>query len=162
MKNTGLRAIALLEGAKGIVALMVGVGVYTLEGVDLHQLVDQVAHYLDVDPKSYYLSMLQHLLDSITNESLMIVTIIALLYSLVRFVEAYGLWKQLRWVEWFALLSGAIYLPFEVYEVMNDLNLISGGVLAINLVVVIYIYRVVKQKPKRSLAPYVMKLPDSF
>ena len=37
-------------------------------------------------------------------------------YGIVRGVEAYGLWHARRWAEWFAALSGGIYVPFEIYE----------------------------------------------
>jgi uncharacterized membrane protein (DUF2068 family) len=39
-----------------------------------------------------------------------------------------------------ALLSGAIYLPFEFYEMMSPFSLLSVIVLLINLVVVMYMY----------------------
>ncbi|MFT6978268.1 MAG: uncharacterized membrane protein (DUF2068 family) [Shewanella psychromarinicola] len=58
----------------------------------------------------------------------------------MRFIEAYGLWHNMRWTQWFALLSGAIYLPFEFYEMMSHFSLLSVIVLLINLVVVMYMY----------------------
>ncbi|MCZ7627423.1 MAG: DUF2127 domain-containing protein [Candidatus Methylomirabilis sp.] len=39
-------------------------------------------------------------------------------YASVRFVEAYGLWLERRWAEWFAAVSGGIYIPFEIYELL--------------------------------------------
>jgi uncharacterized membrane protein (DUF2068 family) len=63
-------------------------------------------------------------------------------YTLIRFIEAYGLWHNLRWTQWFALVSGAIYLPLELYEVVNHFNLMSVVVLIINLLVVGYMYLV--------------------
>ena len=63
-------------------------------------------------------------------------------YTLVRFIEAYGLWHNLRWTQWFALVSGAIYLPFELYEMVHHFNLLSVIVLLINLAIVLYMFRV--------------------
>ena len=59
-------------------------------------------------------------------------------YSIVRFVEAYGLWRERTWAEWFALISGALYVPFEVYELVRRPTLIHVAVLLINLAVVFY------------------------
>ncbi len=39
-----------------------------------------------------------------------------LVYSAIRFAEATGLWLEKQWAEWFALISGCLYLPIEIYE----------------------------------------------
>ncbi|MDF4533767.1 DUF2127 domain-containing protein, partial [Vibrio parahaemolyticus] len=62
----------------------------------------------------------------------------------------YGLWHNLLWTEWFALLSGAIYLPFEVYELFAHPGVFSMAALLINLVIVLYMYRIIRSKvPQR-------------
>jgi uncharacterized membrane protein (DUF2068 family) len=63
---------------------------------------------------------------------------LAAAYSLVRFFEAYGLWFARRWAEWFAALSGAIYVPFEVYELAHRASWLKFSALVINLVIVGY------------------------
>ena len=60
-------------------------------------------------------------------------------YALIRFAEAYGLWHAKVWAEWFALISGCLYLPLEIFELLKHANLFKWSVLAINLIVVIYI-----------------------
>jgi uncharacterized membrane protein (DUF2068 family) len=57
-------------------------------------------------------------------------------YAGVRFIEAYGLWRARPWAEWFAAVSGAVYLPFELVEVYRTLNWISLGVLLVNAAIV--------------------------
>ena len=59
-------------------------------------------------------------------------------YSTVRFVEAYGLWHCRVWAEWFALLSGMLYLPWEIYEIIDRPTPIRFGILIANLAIVIY------------------------
>jgi len=44
----------------------------------------------------------------------------ALLYAVVRFVEAYGLWLQRRWAEWFGLLMAGCMFP------LNYSSLLAG------------------------------------
>jgi uncharacterized membrane protein (DUF2068 family) len=53
-------------------------------------------------------------------------------------VEAYGLWNARAWAEWIALISGTIYLPFEIYKVIYRQNLFHISVLLINLAIVLY------------------------
>ncbi|MDE8603626.1 DUF2127 domain-containing protein [Marinomonas sp. RSW2] len=77
----------------------------------------------------------------------------ALAYSLIRFVEAYGLWKGFIWTEWFALVTGAIYLPFEVYEIVFHTHILSISVFVLNIAVVWYMTHVLRSKRKgRSTA----------
>ena len=66
------------------------------------------------------------------------------------FIEAYGLWRGYRWTEWFALLSGAIYMPFEVYEAFTHSSLISLLVLVINTFIILYMLKVVMKKHHAS------------
>lgn len=157
MNVSGLGVIAVLEACKGVLALLVAVGVHALAGVDLHQVALNVFAYLHLAASNHYVEMSLHSIDKITNSGLTMVTTIALGYALIRFIESYGLWHQMRWTEWFAFLSGAVYLPFEIYEVVNDQNAITIGVLVINLVVVSYMYYVLKSgsgkhAPKESVS----------
>jgi hypothetical protein len=48
-----------------------------------------------------------------------------LLYASIRFVEAYGLWHELAWSEWFGAISGSIYLPIEVYELVLGITAVK-------------------------------------
>ena len=66
------------------------------------------------------------------------VAIGALVYSLIRFAEAYGLWRARPWAEWFALISGAIYIPFEIHALMHHPNPLKWGILVINVAIVLY------------------------
>ena len=70
--------------------------------------------------------------DSIT------ITAAAVLYSAVRFVEGWGLWNRRVWAEWFALLSGAMYLPIELLKLLEHTNWQHVAVLVLNVVVVLY------------------------
>jgi len=68
----------------------------------------------------------------------------ALAYSILRFAEAYGLWYAKAWAEWIALVSGALYLPFEIYKLVHRLSTFHIAVLAVNLAVVLYMAYVLK------------------
>jgi uncharacterized membrane protein (DUF2068 family) len=59
----------------------------------------------------------------------------------VRFAEAYGLWRSRPWAEWLAAVSGAIYVPFELYELERGLSWIKFAALLLNVAVVGYMCR---------------------
>jgi uncharacterized membrane protein (DUF2068 family) len=57
----------------------------------------------------------------------------------VRFIEAFGLWRRKRWAAWFGVLSGGIYIPVELFEVAHGLSWAKLTVLTVNLAVVAYL-----------------------
>ena len=54
----------------------------------------------------------------------------------MRFAEAYGLWLERRWAEWFAALSGSIYVLFELIEIYERANWLSIGALLLSVGIV--------------------------
>ncbi len=64
---------------------------------------------------------------------------IAMLYSSLRFIESYGLWRQRVWAEWLAIISGAVYLPFELYNLIRMPTPAHWIILLINIAVVVYV-----------------------
>jgi uncharacterized membrane protein (DUF2068 family) len=63
----------------------------------------------------------------------------------MRFIEAFGLWFGMRWAEWFALLSGSVYLPIEIYELAKGFTWIKIGLLTVNLCIVLYMAVVLRR-----------------
>ena len=59
-------------------------------------------------------------------------------YIVIRCVEAYGLWHARVWAEWFALLSGAMYLPWELLRIIERMTWERVAVLVINIAIVLY------------------------
>jgi uncharacterized membrane protein (DUF2068 family) len=78
----------------------------------------------------------------------------ALLYASVRFVEAYGLWRQRHWAEWFAVLTGGIYVPLELFEITRGVSWPKGTLLIVNAGIVAYLSLIMyqsRQKRKRAI-----------
>jgi len=48
------------------------------------------------------------------------------------------LWHRRVWAEWFALLSGTLYLPWEIYSVSMHPSILHYLVFAANLAIVLY------------------------
>jgi uncharacterized membrane protein (DUF2068 family) len=87
-----------------------------------------------------------------TDSRLMWLVGFAAAYATLRFVEAYGLWRERRWAEWLAALSGGIYLPVEIYEIVERATWIKVAALLLNLVVVAYMVWLLSQNRRRQAA----------
>ena len=127
-----------MEFVKGLVVLLAGFGVLSLVHRDAWDVAESFLEWLRVSPDAHYAQVFLNLADQVTDSRLWAVAAGALAYSALRFVEAYGLWTERAWAEWLALVSGAMYLPFEVYEIARRPDAIRIAIFLINLAVVLY------------------------
>ncbi|HZD20946.1 MAG TPA: DUF2127 domain-containing protein [Burkholderiales bacterium] len=134
----GLRAVAVFEALKGAIALIAGFGLTRLVHRDVayaaHALIDRL--HLDATRKFPHVFL--ELAGNLTDAQLWALAALALAYALLRFAEAYGLWHERSWGEWIAAVSGGIYVPLEVYELMHRVTWVRIGALLLNAAVVIY------------------------
>ncbi|AZL84538.1 DUF2127 domain-containing protein [Aliivibrio salmonicida] len=144
----GLRAVAILEASKGIMSLLVAFGVHALADHNLRHLAELIVSRLHLNPASHLPSVFIDAASGLTDAKIMLFTIGAVVYSIIRLVEAYGLWRAQVWTEWFALVSGAIYIPFELYEIIFRTSILSFGAFIINIIVVGYMAYVILDKKK--------------
>lgn len=140
----GLKVVAGIEAFKGCVSLIVGFELHRATGASVQRALETIAAHLHLSPSSQLSEAVGRELDAVSASDMSMIATAALLYALVRFTEAFGLWHELEWVEWFALISGAIYIPFEVYEIAMHGGLVSVSALVINVVIVVYLYRVIR------------------
>lgn len=69
------------------------------------------------------------------------------IYASLRFVEAYGLWQDKIWAYWFSVLGYGIFIPVELYYLITSpFDWFKLGIFILNLVIVIVVYRNMKQK----------------
>ncbi|PSH05478.1 MAG: DUF2127 domain-containing protein [Acidobacteria bacterium] len=153
----GLRAVAALEVSKGLAVLALSVLLLSLLHKDLNLVVDQVTDWLRLNPDSQVADWFYELADRTTGSGIRTAVAVGFVYSTGRFVEAYGLWKQRRWAEWFAVLAGAIYLPFELFALILHPHWTKVAVIVGNLAVVLYILRILleNRRDAEELAPKV-------
>ncbi len=139
--HRGLRTVAIIEAVKGVLALAVGfVFVEILRhDVDLQEAALNLLYKLNIDPDRRLAHAFLRLAERMGNANVLNVAAIVLLYSGLRFLESYGLWRQRIWAEWLAIVSGAIYLPFELRALIRHPTPFHWAVLLINIAIVLYI-----------------------
>ena len=135
----GLKVVAVYEAAKGVLVLLAGFGLLSLIQQDVQHVAEQLVAHLHLNPAKGYPRIFIDAAANITNARLWLFAAFALLYAAIRFVEAYGLWLKRRWAEWFAVVSGAIYVPAEVYEILRGLTWIKLLLLGVNVCIVAYL-----------------------
>jgi uncharacterized membrane protein (DUF2068 family) len=144
----GLRAVAAFEATKGVVVIAAACGLLTLLHKDVADEVARLVDRLHFHPEGAVSQVLVRLASNVTDARLWAIAAAAVVYSVVRFVEAYGLWYRRIWAEWFALLSGAMYLPWELYEVIDRFSSTHMMLFTCNLAIVLYMLHVRLQAPR--------------
>lgn len=135
--DAGLRAVASFEAFKGVLVILLGLFV-----VIYHQRAEDVTErlldHLHIHPDRRLGNALMHAAATVSDARLWTILAAILAYATVRFIEAWGLWHRRVWAEWFALLSGAMYLPLELLKVAERATWERISVLVINAIIVLY------------------------
>ena len=131
-----VRTVALFEAAKGALVFLTGFSALSLIHHDAQRVAEQIVAHLHLNPANRYPRIFLDAAAHLTDDRLWLLAAFAGVYGLVRFVEAYGLWRGRRWAKWFAAISGGIYIPFELYEFFEGATWLSVGALVANIFIV--------------------------
>jgi uncharacterized membrane protein (DUF2068 family) len=149
----GLRTVALFEFVKGFAWLFGGGFCLTLLHTDVQTRMEHLLHFLHVDPAWGSAKLCIEAAAQATDQRLIAVAIFAAICAVIRFVEAFGLWHEQHWAEWFAVLSAGLFLPVEVYHLRpHHFTYFKLLVFVINIVVVVYLARLLAAEHHRRKA----------
>jgi len=149
----GLRIVSIFEATKGLLVLLAGFGLLAYIHQDLHFAAERLVRLFHLNPASRYPRVFLDLAGHVTDAQLWALALSALLYAVVRFVEAYGLWYERHWAEWFAVLTGGIYVPLELFEITRGITWPKTVLLIVNTGIVAYLSLVLyrsRQKRKHT------------
>jgi len=156
VRHFGLRGVALFEAGKGALAIVASIWVLTLRHKDMKEVAEKLLAFLHrvfhLHPDGRIYQSLQRSVGGLTQGWLQVIAGLIVFYALVRFVEAAGLWLEKEWAEWFALVTGAAYIPFEVYQLFHHPNRFKWGVLAVNMLIVAYLAWLLRDSSRRRRA----------
>ena len=133
-----LRGIATFDLGKGLIVLLAAMGVFLLMQHDPWDVAGSFLRLLHISPDHHFAQEFLDWADNLTDEKLLAVIAGASAYSILRFAEAYGLWFARTWAEWIALVSGSLYLPFEIYKLFHRVTAFHVGVLSLNIAIVFF------------------------
>lgn len=152
----GLRGVALFEATKGVLAALAAVWILSVRHKDMSDVADGILatlhRVLHIHPDRRIFHWIQRSISGLTPGTLKLLAAGIFLYAVIRFVEATGLWLEREWAEWFALISGGVYLPFEVYELFHRPTSMKWIILGINALIVLYMAWLLRDSYKRRKA----------
>lgn len=140
-KAPTLWIIILIKLGKGILLLSVALALYLLSGSDLPAEFNSLLLWLNVDPERAFFVSLAQSLDKVTPSNLLFVAGGTVIYSLFSVVEGFGLIFRVPWAGWMAIGESAFFIPIEVHELLRKPSLPVLGILALNVLIVVYLFR---------------------
>lgn len=147
-----LRGVALFEASKGVAALAGMLGLLGLLHHNLHHLALELIGHFGLDPRQPFPVMLLSWADRLNATPFKTIWLIASLYAFTRWVEAWGLWHDRAWGEWFGALSGALYIPFELRHIAHHASWHNVFIFLINVLLVAFLmYRLWQRKSAQEL-----------
>jgi uncharacterized membrane protein (DUF2068 family) len=106
---------------------------------DLHNAAEEVVRHFHLNPAHHYPRIFLDATARVNDTRLWLLALSAFLYAVVRFIEAFGLWRRKLWAAWFGVLSGGIYIPMELFEAAHGLSWVKLTVLSVNMAIIAYL-----------------------
>jgi len=131
----------LYEAAKGLLVILGGLGLVALLHRDAQALAEAIIHRIHVNPASHYPTIFLALFDHPGDGRLWAIGGSAVVYAIMRFAEAWGLWHRLAWGNWLGVWSGGMYVPIELYEALAHPTWLHWGLMLANVAVVVYLVK---------------------
>ena len=141
----GLRTIAVVEAAKGVLVLFVGLGLAHLAIGDQAAIGEDIVAEFHLNPANKMPGIFLKAANS-SDTKLWVFAFAAAVYSSIRFAEAWGLWFSRRWAEWVGAIGAALYVPIEIYELMISVTVIKVTLLVLNVLIVVYLCQALRRK----------------
>jgi len=148
--HTGMAAIAVFKLLKGALLLLVGVGLLELIHADIATLFSMLLESLHVNADTRLVHALVLKVDALKPHSILIAGLISLGYAALLLAEGIGLWLEVSWAAYLTVVSTSALVPFEVYELIERVTLTRIILLVVNLVIVLYLVKQLKQHSSKN------------
>jgi uncharacterized membrane protein (DUF2068 family) len=150
--NPWLILIAAFKLLQAMLFAAIGVGAIQLLGKDVGDLVGQLVDHLRFNPESHFVNVLLDQADKIDDHLLRRIGAVTFIYAGLDLLEGIGLYREKPWAEYLTLFITGSFLPFEIYEVYERVTGIRVSLLAVNLLVFLYLLKLVMDRSRERRA----------
>ena len=131
--------IAAFKLLKAAALLAVGFGVLKLLHKDVAAEMGSWIDYLRIDPQNHFVQRMLEKAGLLNDRKIKELSVGTFAYAALFLTEGTGLAFRKRWAEYFTIISTASFLPFEIYEIVERVNVVRILLLLVNIGVVIYL-----------------------
>ena len=143
-----LRALAIERWVRGVIVILLGVAVHKLQStqVSLKELFEKdlsslrpffkQIHFDVADSSTVHgIMKLLHAKPSTLN----LIAVGLVCYGLLQIAEGVGLWSLKRWGEYVAVVGTSLFIPLEVYEIVDGATWLKIVAFLVNVAAVVYL-----------------------
>lgn len=141
--------------AKGLAALLLAVGAFSLSDNDLPEEFRKLLAFFHLDPEKRFFQDLADQIAVITPHFMLSLGTISGIYCAFMFLQAIGLMFRVSWAVWLVIIESGFFIPIEVFELVrkhvpsveSHPHLFSHPrfyvaiVLVVNVIIVWYLFR---------------------
>lgn len=138
--------IAAERTFRAVVLVAVGLVLVTHAHTDWAHTVSDATSDLGLDPSDNGIPKLIAKLHAISPGKYAFFGAVAIAYGALEGAEAYGLWRRRRWGELLTVVATSLLFIPELYEIARKPTLLKAGALIVNIAVVIYLVRRLRQQ----------------
>ena len=138
--------IGLFKLVKALALIAVGIGALRLLHKDIAETVQHWVEMLRVDPDNHYIHRMMARAFAVTPKQLKELSVGTFFYAALLGTEGVGLLMRKHWAEYFTVISTAVFIPLEVYELFKHFTAVKVGVLAINVAIVWYLIARIRRR----------------
>ena len=142
--------IAGLKIVKGVLLLVIGLGLLKLVHAEVATLFSQLLETLNLDDHSRLIHALVLKVDPLQPQHVLMMSVASLAYSGLLLTEGLGLWFERAWAAYLTVIATSLFIPFELYELYERITVPRISVLLLNLVIVVYLISQLKHHTLRS------------
>jgi uncharacterized membrane protein (DUF2068 family) len=146
--------IVAFKFMKGIAALLLAIGVYSLSDNNLPNDFRRLLEFLHIDPEKKFFLDIADRLNDVTPANLHWLTGVTITYGLFMLVQGVGLACRVSWAVWLVIAESAFFVPIEILDLIHRHNPNSEHphllahpkiavliVLAVNVAIVWYLFK---------------------
>jgi len=137
--DAGLWLIGGFKLAKGLLLLVVGVGILRLLHRDVADVLASWIAQLHVDPENRYVDRALSAALSLDDRRLKQISAGTFAYAALLLTEGIGLLLRQRWAEYLTVIVTGSFIPLELYELAKRITLTRLTVIGINVAIVWYL-----------------------
>jgi uncharacterized membrane protein (DUF2068 family) len=143
-----LRLLSIDKGVRGIVILAAAIAIWRFNGARTGlehtfevylPLIAPLAQQLGIHIEDVTLVHWIEVALAARASTIRVVAGAVAFYGSLQLVESTGLWLMKRWGEYVAVIGTSLFLPLEIYEIVEKVTVLRVAALVINLFLVFYL-----------------------
>lgn len=120
--HPGMAAIAILKLAKGVLLLLLGLGLLKLVHAEIATLFSLLIEALHLNADSHLIHGLVLKVDALQPHSVLVAGLISLGYAGLMVVEGFGLWLEFSWAAYLTVVSTSLLMSRSTKSLITSLS----------------------------------------